>query len=337
MTAVRRPAMHPAGRLTAVLAGAAGALLAAVVGVPAAQAAASAQAGPSAEDAAAATYTGIYDEAVTLTSGRYEGEPFAPDSASRPTVGLVEEMQLSTDLDGDGTPERLVMLWENSGGSGTNLFLAAVAADRTGRATYIGNRIQVEALAVEEDLVRMDVLRAGLDDAMCCPGELATLRWRLGPEGLEVASDEVRGRLGVAAIAGDWALAFERRDLMEWLPEFTEQAIYLNAETGEPTTVASPEASPEVHLTLAGSTIGGRSGCNRVSGTAEFEPPNGFRVGPLMLTRMACPDDIMRLENEFIARLQNVHSVGYLFGHLALRWSRDGEYGTLLFDRAEQR
>ncbi len=182
----------------------------------------------------------------------------------------------------------------------------------------------------------MDVLRAGLDDAMCCPGELATLRWRLGPNGLEVASDEVRGRFGIAAIAGDWTLAFERRDLMEWLPEFMAPTVVLDAETGEPTTVASPKTNPEVRLTLAGNTIGGRSGCNRVSGAAEFEPPNGLQFGPLMLTRMACPDDIMRLENDFVARLQNVHSVGYFFGHLALRWSLDDEYGALLFERAEQ-
>ena len=65
------------------------------------------------------TYSGIYDDDVTLTEGRWEGEPFVADGASRPSVGIIDDFMLTGDLDGDGTDEVVVFLWESSGGSGT--------------------------------------------------------------------------------------------------------------------------------------------------------------------------------------------------------------------------
>jgi hypothetical protein len=69
-----------------------------------------------------ATYSGIYDEPVTLVDGQYEGEPFTPDSASRPVVSYLGEA--FGDLDGDGVEDAAVFLVENSGGTGDFVYVA---------------------------------------------------------------------------------------------------------------------------------------------------------------------------------------------------------------------
>jgi len=72
------------------------------------------------------SYEGIYDAAVQLADGRYEGEPFAPGGASRPTVTLVRELRLVADLSDDPGQEAVVLLSETSGGSGSRLYVAVV-------------------------------------------------------------------------------------------------------------------------------------------------------------------------------------------------------------------
>ena len=73
-----------------------------------------------------ATISGIYENPIKLKDGRYEGEPFVPGGASRPTVTLLPEPRARFDVDGDGSPEWLAVLAESSGGSGTFLYLAVV-------------------------------------------------------------------------------------------------------------------------------------------------------------------------------------------------------------------
>jgi hypothetical protein len=68
-----------------------------------------------------ATYAGLEDLAVpvTLEERRWEGEPFEPGAASRPSVVLAPGFRLTGDLDGDGAEEAVVVLAQSSGGSGT--------------------------------------------------------------------------------------------------------------------------------------------------------------------------------------------------------------------------
>lgn len=55
-------------------------------------------------------YRGIYDNAVTLRDGVYEGEPFVPGGASRPRVELLDMLPVLHDLDGDGIDDAAVLL-----------------------------------------------------------------------------------------------------------------------------------------------------------------------------------------------------------------------------------
>jgi hypothetical protein len=114
---------------------------------------------------------GVYDEPVRLAGGRYEGEPFQPGAASRPTLTLLPEPRAEGDLDGDGAAETVALLAENSGGSGVFVYLAVV--DRAGSAPenvatrLLGDRVRVSSLVVEDGqiLVSMTERDASGSDA----------------------------------------------------------------------------------------------------------------------------------------------------------------------------
>lgn len=52
-----------------------------------------------------ATYTGIEDGPVTLSNGHWEGSPYTEGGASRPRVGLLQDILITGDLDADGTSD----------------------------------------------------------------------------------------------------------------------------------------------------------------------------------------------------------------------------------------
>ncbi|NKB86966.1 MAG: META domain-containing protein [Acidobacteria bacterium] len=263
---------------------------------------------PTIKDAAAALYHGIYGDPVRLVDGRHEGEPFEEGGASRPMIGLIEQLQMEADLDGDGRAERLVFLWENSGGSGANMFLARLSEPGVAHAVFLGNRLQVRGVEVLDDSVAIQFLRAGGDDALCCPGELATQHWGAHGDGLGLVADEVEGRLSLAAIAGLWS----------WIPTPAMQ------EKG----IAWARAT--ITLQPNGALVGAAP-CNRVTGALEFVPPNELRPSPLAATMRLCESPLFMAESYLVSRLQAVNGVGWNMGRLALSWNIADEYGYLLF------
>ncbi|MEA3409673.1 MAG: hypothetical protein U9Q95_04925, partial [Candidatus Eisenbacteria bacterium] len=92
---------------------------------------------PRYEAVANATYHGIYEAPVRLANGRFEGEPFVEGGVSRPTVQLIGGVFETGDLDGDGSEESVVLLVENSGGTGSFVYLAA-GGRRGGEAGNLG-------------------------------------------------------------------------------------------------------------------------------------------------------------------------------------------------------
>jgi hypothetical protein len=108
-----------------------------------------------------ATYKGIYDEPVTLKDGDYESQTVRPDGPKRPRVGLLPATLVTGDINGDGTPETVVLLWEASGGSGVFTHVAVVS-DKGGKAeniatARIGDREQVQSISIAgQDIVRAE-------------------------------------------------------------------------------------------------------------------------------------------------------------------------------------
>ena len=147
-----------------------------------------------------ATYENIIENPLTLTNGLFEGEPFEEGAASRPIVKLVPGAMATGDLTGDGVDEAAVVLAHNSGGSGVFMYLA-IMQDISGKpgnvATfYLGDRLKVIAVDIDEGTIIMDLVEHGPKDPMCCPTNEVRREWLL--QGNELISQEAavgsRGR-----------------------------------------------------------------------------------------------------------------------------------------------
>jgi len=271
---------------------------------------------PSLDELRNATYVGIGAGPVRLTAGRWEGEPFVDDAASRPSVTLAGDLRLSGDVDGDGIEEAIVLLDESAGGSGTFVHLALMGRrgdDVVSRATArVGDRVQVRAGRIAGGRIVLDVIQAGPDDPACCPAQKATRTWTLAAERLTEFAPEIVGTVSLADLTGvEWVLRSFRVD--------------------DP----APR-EPQVTLVFDGSRIAGGSGCNRYFGEAKTgERPGDLSFGPIGVTRMACPEPAMTIEQRYFLALAGVQKFGFLAGRLALHWIREGDAGTLLFDARE--
>jgi heat shock protein HslJ len=268
---------------------------------------------PTTEQLANMTYTGLFEELTKLNNGRWEGEPFVAGGASRPAVGLVEDFNLTGDVDGDGSDEAVVLLWETSGGSGTFDYIAVVgmrdAAPYNLGTALIGERVQVRAGRIIGNRIELDVIEAGHDDAACCPAQKATRIWSVDATGLHVNASKINGRQSLADL-----------NQTQWVMKRFS---------------AEPPLAPQPEITLAfdGDRISGRSGCNRyfarVKETGEL--PGDLKVSEIGGTRMACPEEIMALENRYRQALGYVTRYSFVAGKLALTWRKDDTLGTLLF------
>lgn len=282
-------------------------ILASPLALPAANAA------PTEEQLANMTYTGIFEQPITLKNGRWEGEPFAPGGTARPAVGLLEDFMLTGDLDGDGSDEAVVLLWETSGGSGTFDYLAVVGT-RNGvpynlGSALIGERIQVRSGRILGNRIELDVIEAGPDDATCCPAQKAKRSWSVDATGLHVNEPKITGQQSLADLDGTaWVLH-----------RFSED-----------TPLA---AQPEITLAFDGERISGSSGCNRYFASVKEtgELPGDLEISKIGGTRMACPEKIMALEKRYLEALGHVTRYSFMAGKLALTWQKGDAMGTLLF------
>jgi len=99
-------------------------------------------------------------------------------------------------------------------------------------------------------------------------------------------------------------------------------------------TLIAPVDTPDgidITLTFAEGTASGYAGCNRFSASYSLDG-DGLRLGPVMTTRMACDEDAMQAEAEFLSRLADTVGVEHDDDVLALL---DADGAVLLDFRAE--
>lgn len=153
---------------------------------------AAATASPSLDDVRNATVVGLFDEPVTLRDGRWEGDPYVVGGASRPAAGVIDDLSLAGDLDGDGVEERVAFLWSATGGSGTRNYIAVFTSSGAGvssqSAALIGDRVKLRDARFVDGRIEVDVVQHGPDDAMCCPSVDATRVWLYDGQQLREAS-----------------------------------------------------------------------------------------------------------------------------------------------------
>lgn len=260
-------------------------------------------------------YRGIYEQPISLKNGVYEGEPFVQGGASRPSAQLVDEPFLIMDLDGDGIDEAVVLITENSGGSGVYTYLAVVAWHdnklQNVAALRLGDRVQVRSLDFEGNSLAMQLLVAGRGEPLCCPTQkLRNLYSFQSRELIQVASEET-GQLSIADLEGTiWKLSHFSRE--QTLP----QGI-------------------EVILAFSDGRVSGKSGCNRYFGGVNSSAPGGINFSPMGATMMACASSIMEVEQKYLRALEKVKRFGFQNGRLILGYKQDGIWEALLFTSSD--
>jgi heat shock protein HslJ len=258
-------------------------------------------------------YRGIYDNAITLRDGVYEGEPFVPGGASRPRVELLDMPPVLHDLDGDGIDDVAVLLAESSGGSGAFTYLAVVSC-RDGRAVSIGtiglgDRVMIRSMAGREGAIVVEFVAAGPGEPLCCPTRNIRSRYRLRDGKLLPASPEVQGTLSLADVKGiPWRLSRLGRN--ERVPE----GVKITAVFGD-------------------GRVSGSGGCNRYSAGIVETGPLEFSIGPAASTRMACPDPAGGFEDRYFSALQAANRFGFLLGNLVLHYGKGDARETMIFER----
>ena len=263
-----------------------------------------------------ATYTGIEDQPVTLMNGRWEGQPYVEGGASRPSVGLLRDIYFTGDLDADRQEETVVILRQSAGGTGSNIYIAAMKSEHgvyeNLSTALLGDRIQLKSGKIDSGKIILEVLQAGEGDPMCCPTQLATRTWTLEGTQLKEAEMEMTGKLSLNMLDGtDWILTHINRQ--QPLPGDAEVTLSFNA-----------------------GRISGRSACNRYSADIrEGDKPGDILIGPTMGTRMACPDHLMEVESLYLKTLTQVTSFSFFSGSLALNGqNEEGKAFSLLFKPA---
>ena len=260
-----------------------------------------------------AIYHGIEDGPVQLENGRWEGKPYVEGGASRPSVGLVEDFNLQGDLDGDGEPETVVLLWQSSGGSG-NFQYVAVMKNHDGKllnvaTAPVGDRVQLRAGVIVDGVLKLDVVQQGEGDAACCPSQLARRNWVLDGGELNEQESRIEGVLSLDMLEGT-----------EWILTHLKQNHH------------TPEGI-EVTVAFSDGRVAGHSGCNRFSASIQNgDMPGQIRIGPTMGTRMACPVELMEFESEFLELLGLVDRFGFMAGGLLLTGSTDSYTFRLKFE-----
>lgn len=257
------------------------------------------------------TYTGIYETPVTLSNGRYEGEPYAPGGASRPRVQLLPDLLVRGNDETHATS--YVLLSESAGGSGNNLYLAAISAAGENTGTLlIGDRVDIIALRGEDGQAVLEHVIAGPGDAACCPTLRVTSVFGMQDGRLAELSRQEHGSLSPVDLAG-----------LPW------RLISLDRDTQVPEDIT-------VTARFEDERVAGSAGCNRYFAGVSAPSPYALAIGPAGATRMACPAPQMEIERRFLSALEQATQYTFQLGRLAIGY-RDGEtQAVLLFERAEQ-
>jgi len=268
---------------------------------------------PTLDQLKGATVSGIFEQAITLTGGRYEGAPVEAGAASRPTAMLWETTTVFGDVDGSPGTEAVAVLSSNSGGSGEFVYVAVFGV-RDGQlvnlgTAAVGDRAKVRGVWLEKGRIVMDLVEVGPKDAACCGTQLARKTYALEGGALKQTANDVMGTVTIGTIAAtEWQLA--QMD-------------------GQP--LASGVKPPVIHFEING--VRGFAGCNRFTAPVKEVSPGVIQVGAVAATKMACPPEQMDLEQKFLAALGKVSGYTFMAGQLALTWQDKDQPGLLLFSK----
>ncbi len=252
------------------------------------------------------------DGVALLENGIYT-ESVAPDSASVIEIQLLPAPIAYGTLDEQDSAA--VLLAENGGGSGTFVNLAVVQAPEGTPVNVanapLGDRVQVQSLAIADNQITVEMLTQGPDDPMCCPTQRTTQVYEL-QDGTLVLVNETIG----SAAAGSSESALAGTTWVWSETQMNDGALKTPATEGVFTLTFGEDG-----------TAGATTDCNTFSGSYT-EDGSSLTIDLPVATLMACPDG--NQEQEFVADVTSINS--YIFteeGNLALLLPFDS--GSMIF------
>ena len=262
------------------------------------------------------TYQGIYDEPVTLTDGLYEGEPFEEGGASKPTVTLIPFTAFG-DLNSDSVNDAAVLLVENSGGTGSFVYLAAVlnseGMPENVSTMLLGDRVSPESIVIVDGEIVLEAATHAEDDPLCCPSLKTRTTYALQNGELTAVSSEEITESVPDELLGTW----------QWLAY---------QDTAELNDITVPDPAKYTLEFLADGTVQIKADCNSGSSSVTIDGSSlTFAPGPMTLAE--CEPD--SLYDDYLAKLGDV--VTYVFdddGNLVLNLKADA--GNMIFEAQEE-
>jgi uncharacterized protein/heat shock protein HslJ len=264
-----------------------------------------------------ATYRGFEDVAteITLRDGRWQGEPYVAGGATLPQAQMVEDLFLSGDFDQHGALETAVLVNYNPGGTGEFLYLAIMqkqdAVPINVASSYVGDRIRVRNFYLKGNRIHIDLIQAGPEDGMCCPGDVVTRTWTFDGQSLEEQPLELAvERLSPALLAGQpW-------QLKRWRHE-------------EPVVSSVP-----ITLTYENGTLSGHAGCNHYFASIKGgSTPGDVTIAAIGTTRMSCADPtVTAAEQRFLEQLLQVTQLSWHAGYMTLGYGQGQDWGVMFFE-----
>ena len=233
-------------------------------------------------------------------------------AASTASANLsLNEGGMTSDFDADGQSEIVRIVRDDPGGSGTFYHLLVIDTDENGElrstSTLLGDRIQFLNFWKDNNLIAIDMVQAGEEDAACCPTQKIVRRWQFQDGKLIEQPAEPYGQVSIKDLVK-----------LKWkLIQMGDQKI---------------DADTDINLTFGQEMVGGKSGCNNYSTSAKEPSPGKLKIAASMAaTMMACTDKQMSLEQQFLKRLEQVESYRWMGDYMTLEWQDKENQGSLVF------
>ena len=256
-----------------------------------------------------ATYT-IEDLGdVQLVNGEYTHQ-YGEGATMINTVGIAD--MVLGDLDGDGDDDAAVILWWQSGGTGTFLYLAAMRNDngvpQQAGITALGDRVQPGALTIIDSAIVLEALTHGPSDPMCCPSQKTVQTYTLEGDALTLVSSETVSPELVGVV---WT----------W--------VHFDDTAGENDLVVDDPTRYILEF-LADGTYKLKADCNQGSGGYALDGSN-LTLAPGPMTLAECGAE--SLYDEYVTRLGDVVTFAFDGEDLVLNLKMDA--GNMVFGKTE--
>jgi hypothetical protein len=126
---------------------------------------------------------------VTLVNGR-----FSDTNPDKPLEAALTDFYAFSDVNGDGLDDAVVIVWENTGGSGMFESLVLVlnqdGVPLQAGTFSLGDRVQINNVTIDssgaQKKILVDMLVHGPNDALCCPSFPVVATYQYTKSGLEL-------------------------------------------------------------------------------------------------------------------------------------------------------